>query len=84
VVEPGESHLCCGSAGTCNLLQATIAGQLGQRKAAQLLRTGADVVVSGNIGCLTQIAAHAHLPVAHTVELLDWAYGGPQPKALSK
>ena len=82
VVEPAESHLCCGSAGTYNLLQPQIAGQLGQRKAANLIRTGADVVAAGNIGCLTQIAAHAGLPVLHTVELLDWAYGGPRPAAL--
>ena len=84
VVEPAESHLCCGSAGTYNLLQPQIAGQLGQRKAARLLDTGADVVAAGNIGCLTQIAAHAGLPTVHTVELLDWAFGGPKPKALSK
>ena len=82
VVEPAESHLCCGSAGTYNLLQPQIAGQLGQRKAANLIRTGADVVAAGNIGCLTQIAVHAGLPVLHTVELLDWAYGGPRPAAL--
>ena len=82
VVEPAESHLCCGSAGTYNLLQPQIAGQLGQRKAANLVRTGADVVAAGNIGCLTQIAAHAGLPVLHTAELLDWAYGGPRPAAL--
>ena len=82
VVEPAESHLCCGSAGTYNLLQPQIAGQLGQRKAANLIRTGADVVAAGNIGCLTQIAAHAGLPVLHTVELLDWAHGGPRPAAL--
>ena len=82
VVEPAESHLCCGSAGTYNLLQPQIAGQLGQRKAANLLRTGADVVAAGNIGCQTQIAAHTGLPVLHTAELLDWAYGGPRPAAL--
>lgn len=82
VVEPAESHLCCGSAGTYNLLQPEIAGQLGARKAAALTRTGADLVAAGNIGCLTQIAAHAGLPVVHTVELLDWALGGPVPNAL--
>jgi len=82
LVEPAESHLCCGSAGTYNLLQPKIAGQLGQRKAANLIRTGADVVAAGNIGCLTQIAAHSGLPVLHTAELLDWAYGGPRPTAL--
>ncbi len=83
VVEPAEGHLCCGSAGTYNLLQPRIAGQLGQRKAAALARTGADVVAAGNIGCLTQIARHGVLPVVHVVELLDWAHGGPPPAALS-
>ncbi len=82
VVEPAESHLCCGSAGTYNLLQPEIADRLGQRKAAALNRTGADVVAAGNIGCLAQIAAHAGLPCLHTAVLLDWAHGGPMPEAL--
>ena len=84
LVEPAESHLCCGSAGTYNLLQPQIAAQLGQRKAAALRRTGADLVAAGNIGCLTQIAAHAGPPVLHTVQLLDWAYGGPRPDMLAE
>ena len=82
VVEPAESHLCCGSAGTYNLLQPEIASRLGDRKAAALNRTGADVVAAGNIGCLTQIATRASLPCVHTAVLLDWAYGGPVPDAL--
>ena len=77
-----EGHLCCGSAGTYNLMQPEIAGELGRRKAANLARTRADVVAAGNIGCMTQIAASSGMPVVHTVELLDWATGGPQPAAL--
>ena len=82
VVEPAEPHLCCGSAGTYNLLQPEIATRLGERKAAALNRTGADLVAAGNIGCLTQIAAHAGLPCLHTAVLLDWAHGGPVPEVL--
>jgi glycolate oxidase iron-sulfur subunit len=80
---PAEAHLCCGSAGTYNILQAEIAGQLGDRKVANLERLDTDVVATGNIGCATQIAQRTRLPVVHTVELLDWAYGGPPPEALS-
>jgi glycolate oxidase iron-sulfur subunit len=81
---PVEQHLCCGSAGTYNILQPAIAGQLGDRKAANLLRLGADVIATGNIGCAMQIGARAGLPpVVHTVELLDWATGGPEPRAIT-
>jgi glycolate oxidase iron-sulfur subunit len=80
---PAEAHLCCGSAGTYNILQAEIAGQLGDRKVANLERLDADVIATGNIGCSTQIAQRTTLPVVHTVELLDWAHGGPPPEALS-
>jgi glycolate oxidase iron-sulfur subunit len=83
VSEPAEPHLCCGSAGTYNLLQPEIAGQLGDRKAANLDRLKPDVIATGNIGCATQIAGRAGAPVVHTVELLDWATGGPKPAALS-
>ena len=82
VVEPGEAHLCCGSAGTYNMLQPELATALGKRKAEYLEATKADLVAAGNIGCLTQIAQHAHLPAVHTVELLDWATGGPKPAGL--
>ncbi|WP_149537071.1 glycolate oxidase subunit GlcF [Siccirubricoccus phaeus] len=81
VKEPAEGHLCCGSAGTYNLLQPEIAGQLRERKLGNLARTGADLIAAGNIGCLTQLAGDA-LPVAHTVELLDWMAGGPEPAAV--
>jgi glycolate oxidase iron-sulfur subunit len=82
VREPAESHLCCGSAGTYNMLQPEIARRLRDRKAANIAATGADVIAAGNIGCLTQIGSATATPVVHTVELLDWAYGGPKPAAL--
>lgn len=78
-----EPHACCGSAGTYNLLQPQIAAQLGQRKVAQLEQTQPDVIATGNIGCLVQIEQRASVPVVHTVELLDWAAGGPVPPALA-
>ncbi len=83
VVEPAEGHLCCGSAGTYNLMQPELAGRLQSRKAAHLEKTGASVIATGNIGCLVQIGAATPIPVVHTVELLDWATGGPRPSGLS-
>ena len=82
VADIPEGHLCCGSAGTYNLLQPEIAGQLRARKVANIARTGAAVVAAGNVGCITQIAAGSDLPVLHTVELLDWATGGPAPAGM--
>ena len=82
VKTPADAHLCCGSAGTYNLLQPEIAGQLGARKTEALERLGPHVIATGNIGCLMQIAARASAPVVHTVELLDWASGGPRPAAM--
>ncbi|MFH5924494.1 glycolate oxidase subunit GlcF [Roseomonas xinghualingensis] len=79
---PQEAHLCCGSAGTYNILQPEIAAKLRDRKLEFLHRTGADIVASGNIGCLTQLGGGG-LPVAHTVELLDWMAGGPAPAAVA-
>ena len=76
-------HLCCGSAGTYNLLQPELAAALRDRKLANIALTRADVVAAGNIGCITQLAGDAPLPVVHTVELLDWATGGPMPPALA-
>lgn len=81
-VDVPEAHLCCGSAGTYNLLQPELAAALRERKLANIALTGADVVAAGNIGCITQLASGAGVPVVHTVELLDWATGGPRPRAL--
>jgi glycolate oxidase iron-sulfur subunit len=83
VVDIPEGHLCCGSAGTYNLLQPDLAAALRDRKLANIALTRADLVVAGNIGCITQLAAATPVPVVHTVELLDWATGGPVPSALS-
>ena len=83
VCEPAESHLCCGSAGTYNILQPEIAGRLRDRKVGHIEATEAQIVAAGNIGCITQISSGTDLPVVHTVELLDWAYGGPKPARLS-
>ena len=82
VREPAEAHLCCGSAGTYNMLQSELSAQLRARKVANIEATGADVVAAGNIGCLTQIGLGSDMPTVHTVELLDWAYGGPRPEAI--
>ncbi|HVZ15439.1 MAG TPA: glycolate oxidase subunit GlcF [Bauldia sp.] len=82
VSDVAEGHLCCGSAGTYNMLQPEIARRLRDRKVANIEATGADIVAAGNIGCLTQIGKGTEKPVLHTVELLDWAYGGPIPRAL--
>jgi glycolate oxidase iron-sulfur subunit len=79
VREPREGHLCCGSAGTYNIMQPEISAQLRDRKVKNIEATGADIIATGNIGCITQIASAAKLPIVHTVELLDWAYGGKRP-----
>ena len=82
VVEVPEGHLCCGSAGTYNILQPDLAADLRDRKVANIRSVRPDVVAAGNIGCITQLAAGMDMPIAHTVELLDWAYGGPMPRGL--
>ncbi len=82
VVEPKDAHLCCGSAGTYNLMQPEISGQLKARKVATLEAKSPDVIAAGNIGCMMQIGSGTGTPVVHTVELLDWATGGPKPRAL--
>ncbi len=77
-----EGHLCCGSAGTYNLLQPEIATRLRDRKVANIERTRPDLIAAGNIGCMTQIATGTGIPVVHTAELLDWATGGPRPPVM--
>ncbi|NOD78287.1 MULTISPECIES: glycolate oxidase subunit GlcF [unclassified Ruegeria] len=84
VVEPADSHLCCGSAGTYNLMQPEISGQLKQRKVKTLEAKKPDLIAAGNIGCMMQIGSGTQLPVVHTVELLDWATGGPKPRSLQQ
>jgi glycolate oxidase iron-sulfur subunit len=83
VVEPRDSHLCCGSAGTYNLMQPEISKELKARKVSTLEEKAPDVIAAGNIGCMMQIGSGTEVPVVHTVELLDWATGGPQPRQLS-
>ena len=82
VVEPADSHLCCGSAGTYNLMQPEISGQLKSRKVRTLEAKSPDIIAAGNIGCMMQIGSGTEVPVVHSVELLDWATGGPKPRAL--
>ena len=78
-----EGHLCCGSAGTYNMLQPEIAANLRARKVANIAKVQPDVVAAGNIGCIVQITSGTDLPVVHTVQLIDWATGGPKPAALT-
>ncbi len=82
VVEPAEPHICCGSAGTYNILQPALASRLRKRKLDNLRATTPDLVAAGNIGCITQLSGGG-LPVVHTVELLDWMAGGPVPEAMA-
>lgn len=84
VREPLEGHLCCGSAGTYNIMQPEIATRLRDRKVKNIEATGAQLIATGNIGCMTQIGSGSNLPIVHTVELIDWAYGGPKPQGLDK
>jgi glycolate dehydrogenase iron-sulfur subunit len=79
VKDVAESHLCCGSAGTYNILQPDIANRLRDRKVANIAMIKPDMIAAGNIGCMVQIASGTSVPVVHTIELLDWATGGPQP-----
>jgi glycolate oxidase iron-sulfur subunit len=78
-----ESHLCCGSAGTYNILQPDIANKLRDRKVANIAMVKPDMIAAGNIGCMVQIAGGTSVPVVHTIELLDWATGGPKPGSKS-
>jgi glycolate oxidase iron-sulfur subunit len=82
LVEIPEAHLCCGSAGTYNMLQPELAGQLAERKLKNIATLTVDVIAAGNLGCITQLARGASVPIVHTVQLLDWATGGPCPPGL--
>ncbi|WP_424985504.1 glycolate oxidase subunit GlcF [Microbulbifer sp. S227A] len=83
VVEPADSHLCCGSAGTYNLMQPEISAKLKARKLRTLNAKSPDIIAAGNIGCMMQLGSGTDVPIVHTVELLDWATGGPRPPALT-
>ena len=82
VLEVPEGHLCCGSAGTYNILQPEIAARLRDRKVANIESLEPEAIATGNIGCITQIGLGTGIPILHTIELLDWAYGGPRPTQL--
>ena len=82
VVEPADPHLCCGSAGTYNLMQPEISKELKKRKVANLEAKSPEIIAAGNIGCMMQIGSGTGIPVVHTVELLDWATGGPKPRKI--
>ncbi|MGY5808948.1 glycolate oxidase subunit GlcF [Rhizobium sp. LEGMi198b] len=83
VRDPPEGHLCCGSAGTYNIFQPEISAQLKARKIRNIETTTPDLIATGNIGCMTQLRSGTEIPLVHTVELLDWAYGGPKPAAIA-
>ncbi len=83
VVEPVDPHLCCGSAGTYNIVQPEIAQRLRARKLETIEALRPDLIAAGNIGCITQLSGTA-LPVVHSVALLDWMAGGPEPAALGR
>ena len=82
VADIPEGHLCCGSAGTYNILQPDLASRLRDRKVANIKSTAPDIIATGNIGCITQIGQASDIPILHTVELLNWAHGGYEPKIL--
>ncbi|MBT7943399.1 MAG: glycolate oxidase subunit GlcF [Alphaproteobacteria bacterium] len=83
VLEPRDQHSCCGSAGTYNLLQPEISDRMKARKVEALEAATPDAIVAGNIGCMVQIASGTEVPVVHTVELLDWVTGGPEPRVMA-
>ena len=78
-----DGHLCCGSAGTYNILQPKIAKQLLKQKVENINKIKPDLISTGNIGCIMQIANGTDIPIVHTVELIDWYTGGPKPQNLS-
>ncbi len=84
VFEPRDAHLCCGSAGTYNLLQPEISSELKARKVKTIEAINPDIIAAGNLGCMMQIGSASKLPIVHTVELIDWAQGGPMPSTISE
>jgi glycolate oxidase iron-sulfur subunit len=84
VREPEAAHICCGSAGTYSVLQPELSEALRRRKLATIEATAPSVVATGNIGCITQLSGERRHPVVHTIELLDWATGGPEPVGVAK
>ena len=84
ILQIPEGHLCCGSAGTYNLLQPELSSELRERKLANIAKVGPDVIVTANIGCMMQLKGGTPAPFVHTIEMLDWATGGPAPEALGK
>ena len=84
IMEVPEGHICCGSAGTYNILQTEIAKQLLKNKVSNIENLKPDFISTGNIGCITQISNGTKTPILHTIEILDWYTGGPKPKILSK
>ena len=82
IIQIPEGHLCCGSAGTYNLLEPELAGQLRERKLANIAKVEPELIVTANIGCMMQLQGGTSAPFVHTIEMLDWATGGPAPEAL--
>ena len=82
VLDIADGHLCCGSAGTYNLLQSNIANRLLKNKILNIEKIKPQIISTGNIGCITQIAQGTKIPILHTVEIIDWYTGGPKPKIL--
>jgi len=84
VVDIPDGHICCGSAGTYNLLQKKIAKKLLKNKISNIEKINPQIISTGNVGCITQIASATDIPILHTVEIIDWYTGGPKPKVLEK
>ena len=84
VCEIPEGHICCGSAGTYNILQSDIAQKLLNNKISNIEKIKPEIISTGNIGCITQISQGTKIPIVHTVEIIDWYTGGPKPDVLRK
>ena len=82
VIEIPDGHICCGSAGTYNLLQSDIAEKLLEKKLFNIQKIKPEIISTGNIGCITQISSGTNIPILHTVEIIDWYTGGPKPNIL--